>query len=214
MDFKRDADVITADGDKLGTVDRVVLDPKSNQVTHLVVRKGFLLITDKVLPVEMIESSSKDKVVLKDGEEDFEELPQFKESYYVPTDGSGRTESRLETFVPSLYWYPPMGTRWGLGVRRDHDLPHYKVRTDKNIPEGTIALKEGADAMSRDGEKVGDIERVITDNEHATHIVISEGLLLKEKKLVPVGWISMVFPEQVHLAVDAKFIDNLPEFEQ
>jgi sporulation protein YlmC with PRC-barrel domain len=40
MQFKGGADVLTASNDTVGKVDRVVLDPRTKQVTHLVVRKG------------------------------------------------------------------------------------------------------------------------------------------------------------------------------
>ena len=42
MQFKENARVITAGGQKVGRIDRVVLDPKSKELTHLVVKKGFL----------------------------------------------------------------------------------------------------------------------------------------------------------------------------
>ena len=212
MQFKKDAEIITSDGDKLGTIDRVVLDPDSNDVTHLVVSKGFLLTTDKVLPVEMINYSTEENVVLKEEVSNFEDLPNFEQSYFVKVDNGKPIDPAEETFVPSLYWYPPMGTRWDLGVETGYDHPQYRIQKEKNIPEGTVALQEGAEVLSRDEVKVGDIERVITDKEHVTHIVIAEGLILREKKLIPAGWISMVFPDRIHLSVDADFIELLPEF--
>ena len=212
MQFKKNAEVITSDGEKLGTIDRVVIDPDSNDVTHLVVSKGFLLTTDKVLPIELVSYSTEERVVLKEGVADFEDLPHFEQSYYVRVESGEPIQPVEETFVPSLYWYPPMGTRWDLGVETGYDQPQYKIQTEKNIPEGTVALQEGAEVLSRDEVTVGDIERVITDNDHVTHIVIAEGLFLKEKKLIPVGWISMVLPDRIHLSVDADFIELLPEF--
>jgi len=89
------------------------------------------------------------------------------------------------------------------------------VETWRNIPEGTVPLKEGADVISIDSEDVGSVERIFAnpERERATHILISEGLLLKEKKLVPTTWIMRVGEEKVHLAVSADLVDNLPEYE-
>jgi len=39
MQFKENAEVVTSSGDKVGRIDRVVIDPKSNELTHLVVKK-------------------------------------------------------------------------------------------------------------------------------------------------------------------------------
>ena len=38
MKFKENAEVLTSTGDMVGRIDRVVIDPKSNEVTHLVVK--------------------------------------------------------------------------------------------------------------------------------------------------------------------------------
>jgi len=68
--------------------------------------------------------------------------------------------------------------------------------------------------LSSDDEQVGDVEEVLTEPmaDRATHLVISEGLLLKEKKLVPTHWITAVLEDSVVLAVDAETIEDLPEY--
>lgn len=212
MHFKKDAEVVNSDGEKAGTVDRVVLDPDSNEVTHLVVSTGFWLADSKVLPIELVNYSTDDQVVLVDDAEDLEDLPDFEQSYYVKADDSRLAGSPEQTFAPSFYWYPPMGTRWNFGAETGYSQPRYTVRDQKNIPDGTVAIQEGAEVISRDDEKVGEVERVITDQEHATHFVIAEGFILKDKKLIPVDWISQVFPDRIHLMVDAGYIEALPEF--
>jgi uncharacterized protein YrrD len=95
-------------------------------------------------------------------------------------------------------------------------VPEYVLETSRNIPEGTVALKRGAKVLSSDDEQVGDIEEVLTEPaaDRATHLVISEGLLLKEKKLVPTQWISAVLEDTVVLAVDAQTVEDLPEYQR
>jgi sporulation protein YlmC with PRC-barrel domain len=46
MQFKENAEVFTSTGEKDGRIDRVVIDPNSNELTHLVVKKGFLFTKD------------------------------------------------------------------------------------------------------------------------------------------------------------------------
>jgi len=41
MQFNENAEVFTSTGEKVGRIDRVVIDPKSDELTHLVVKKGF-----------------------------------------------------------------------------------------------------------------------------------------------------------------------------
>lgn len=57
MQFKEGTDVFTIDGDKVGSIDRVVIDPRNNEVTHLVVRKGFFFPTDKVVPMDLVRTA-------------------------------------------------------------------------------------------------------------------------------------------------------------
>lgn len=77
-----------------------------------------------------------------------------------------------------------------------------------------VALKEDAKVIASDGEHFGDIERIITDakNEVATHLVVSSGLLRKEKRLVPTYWITDVSEDEVQLSVDSHDLDRLPDF--
>ena len=84
-------DMFAADGKKLGQIDRFVLSPATNEVTHLVVKKGWLLPEDKVVPMSMVHSSHDDRVVLNEGVTEFDKLPPFEAKHYVEaTDVEGR----------------------------------------------------------------------------------------------------------------------------
>jgi len=41
MQFRENADVFTPAGEKIGRLDRVVIDPGSFEVTHIVTQKGL-----------------------------------------------------------------------------------------------------------------------------------------------------------------------------
>ena len=58
---------------------------------------------------------------------------------------------------------------------------------DRNIPEGTIALKEGAKVVTSDDKHVGNVERVFVDAsaDKATHFLITQGVFFKARKVVP-----------------------------
>jgi uncharacterized protein YrrD len=49
--------------------------------------------------------------------------------------------------------------------------------------------------------------------ERVAHFVISEGLLFKERKLIPMMWVADVVEDQIHLAVTADFLDKLSEYQ-
>ena len=215
MQLKEGTNVVTADGDKAGTIDRIVIDPVTKEVTHLVVRKGFLFTEDKVVPMSLVGPATADQVNLRPGAGELDKLPDFQETNYVPIDRESSTRPAPDQISPFLYWYPPRGAAWRLGEFTAIPIPPYVVETTENIPEGTVALEEGARVVTSDGAHVGDVERVYTDPQvdRATHLLISKGLILKEKKLIPTNWITSLREDEVHLAVEADLVENLPEYD-
>ena len=76
-------------------------------------------------------------------------------------------------------------------------------------------MKEGAEVISADGERVGTVEEVLTNRDlnRATHLVISEGWLFKEKRVIPVDWIRDMSEDSVHLAVKASVLARVPAYQ-
>jgi uncharacterized protein YrrD len=219
MELRRGANVVTADGERIGQVDRVVLDPRTKEVTDLIVHKGLLFTEDKVLPVDLIASATEEQVKLNEGATDLEELPRFEERHYVVPDESERPGARTAGDYPSpIYWYPPYYTT-PYGTPTGYTAPFiqpYAVEIDRNIPEGTVPLREGAHVISEDDKHVGDVDEVLMDpdTERVTHFVVSHGLLLRERKLIPVNWVKKIGENRVHLAVGSKTIQGLPRYQE
>jgi len=221
MEFHKGASVHSADGEQVGDVDRVVIDPQSREVTHLVVEKGWLFTTNKLIPAEAVSETTEQRVTLKRTSDELENLLDFEETHYMPTEGEELGVQQPPGQTRAMYWYPPAGTTWQghSGYVGYPDLgyvkPDYVKHTVRNIPEGTVPLKEGARVISGEGQHVGDVEEVLTDPEgdYVTHLVVSRGLLLKEKKLVPATWVTSVMEEEVQLAVGRRLLDELPEYQ-
>ena len=216
MELKEGTSVFTASGEEVGKINRVVLDPATNEVTHIVVQKGWLLPEDKVVPLRMINSATEERVVLNEDTGDFEQLPPFEETHFVELteDDTSPAERPTYRYATAYYWYPPSGymgyPAYGLGY---YNRP--PVKTQQNIPENTIPLKEGANVISSDDEHVGDVERLFVDpdSNRATHFLISQGLLFKERKLVPAHWVRSVEEDKVYLAVPSRLLERLPAYQ-
>lgn len=212
MVLKEGTSVFTASGEEVGKINRFVLEPATNEVTHLVIQKGWLLPEDKVVPIEWVSSATDEKVVLNKDSSDFEQLPPFEETHFIRIDEDTTDTDGYPTYrtTPAYYWYPPHGY---LGF----PVGYYgwpPTETQRNIPEDTVPIKEGADVISSDGEHVGDIERIHVDptSNVTTHFLVSEGLLFKERKLVPAHWVNSVEENKVHLYVSSQMLDRLPEY--
>lgn len=216
MQFVRGAAVFSATGKELGRVDLVVLKPETKEVTHVVVRRGSRLGPNsdqaKIVPVDLIASAIAERVDLKPDVPDWQELTDFKVTQYVVVD-----EEELKhdvplapSSVPTVFSYPA----YIPGPPVSGSEPAYMKETEENIPEGTVALKEGARVVSVDGRHIGNVERVLADsNERMTHLVISKGRLLKRSKLLPAAWVQKVEEEQVLLTVDANSVERLEDYD-
>lgn len=236
LELREGAGVFTPRDEQVGKVSGFVLDPATNEVTHVVVQKGWLFPEDKVLSFDMIRTADEDKVVLKEDIHDIDQLPAFEETHYItPRDADldrpGNIPPTAETrraltveedvnqgrsaalsYAPAYYWYPPHGyVGYPVGY---YGWP--PIETVRNIPEDTIPVQEGTDVISSDDKHVGDVDRLLVDSDSnkVTHFVISQGMLFKDRKLVPAHWVRTVVEDKVHLSVTSELLEQLPSYEE
>lgn len=217
IELKEGVDVFAAGGQQVGKVSRLVLDPATNEVTHIVVeKKGGILPDDRVVPLQMVSSAMEEKIVLSEQVGDFDELPPFEERHYIQLMEGDLTPTgrRVDINPPSYYWYPPQGY---IGYPPS-DLEYYPwlpIETTRNIPEDTVPLKEGADVMTSDGEHVGHIERLIveSDSNRISHFLITQGLFFKDRRLIPAHWVKSVEEDKVYLLISSQLLERLPAYE-
>lgn len=217
MKLKNNADVYTQDGEKAGEIARVVIDPDTYEITHLIVEKGFLFTENKVVPINLVSTTSEERVDLRLKEDELDQLHNLVETQFIPADTTRAYRQSIRDIPHPIYWYPPSGTVWWTqGGYPGYAIPPYVARREQQIPEGMVALEEGAKVISRDGEHIGDVEQVLTDPEtnYATHLVIAEGFLLKEHKMVPTLWIKEVQADEIRLSISADLFEQVPTYEE
>jgi sporulation protein YlmC with PRC-barrel domain len=200
MEFKEGVPVYTPDGRHVGRVDYLVVDPGSRQVTHIVIRQGRLLVEDKVAAVAELSTVTEDRIVLGG---DPGKLPPFEEAHYVPFAEYG--ESGWGTGPVPLLWG---GWRAGGGTFLDM-IEH----TTRNIPDGEVAVAEGARVEDVHGEHIGHVLELVTDptSGHITHLVVEAGHLWgKHSKAIPINWVSGFAEDHVTLAVGLRTLDRVP----
>jgi uncharacterized protein YrrD len=218
MDFRLDAQVVSSDNEKVGEIERIVIDPKTKEVTDLIVSKGLIFTEDKVVPADLVAASMGDRVSLRVGAEQLDDLSDFEEERYVVLDDEeyGPTAGLPEEDRPlPMYYYPTAAGAAPNTARMAYPEEHVMTEKERHIPEGTVALEEGASVFSSDGKEMGSVESVLTypGTDRAWQFVIAEGLLLKEKKLIPSTWISTLEEDRVHLTVGSRVLDRLPEYQ-
>lgn len=218
MELKEGMGVFTPNGEEIGKISRFVLDPATNEVTYLVIERGKLFSEDKVLPFRMIRPAE-DRVVLKEATGNLEKLPPFEEKYFVradngedviPTGNNTHTIRNASTY----FWYPSvLNTGFPAYELENPSVTPVEIR--RNVPDSAVSLKEGSRVISSDGKHVGDVERLIVqpDSKKTTDFVISQGLLFKDEKLVPIHWVNSVEENKVLLAVSSELLARLPSYQ-
>jgi uncharacterized protein YrrD len=214
MDLNKGASVHTTDGRAAGHIERVVLDPKTKEVTDVVVRKGLLFTRDKVVPIADIHAEPDQPLVIQLSADKLDELPDYEETKYIVADEdhlADKPVKRPDRLAPAVYWYPP----YLESPMMPAPAPSVIKTVQVNIPTGTVAVKEGALVLTRDEKHAGTVEKVLTDTQtsQVTHLLISTGTIQKEKRLVPVAWIDSMDDKEVRLTVGSAVVEKLPLFE-
>lgn len=224
MRFQHGTDIVSKDNKTVGHLDRVVLDPETLEVTHLIVHKGLLLTHDRVIPISRVaEADDKDeKLRLVVNADQVETMPELDETVYVPIEEAekGRVKDVYPNVaaMPTFYWYP---AQYGVGAAGLGPAPvpvvppDYVAETKRNIPQDTVALKIGAKVLDSQGQHVGDVEELLMDegSEQVTSFVLSQGTFFKERKRVPVLWVDVVTDDEVHLNSRSERLRTLPTVE-
>jgi len=222
IQLTKNMSVYANDDSKVGDIKHVVVDPVTSKITHVVIEQGFIFTVDKVLPLDYI-ARQKDGALYLDRSSTVLDLPNYEDTYYVnPHTDEIVTEDHIDThpvITPRpVYYYPPMldgGAGlydWGLPAYLDGDP--LRAVTRKNIPEDSVLIEEGANVYSLDGDHVGDVHSVHMDtvNNRITHFIISQGLLFKDYKLIPVFWVNQVDDEGIRVAVGTDQLEKLPAY--
>lgn len=176
LDIRLGAPVFAADRRRVGSVDRVVLEPSSGRVTHVVVHEGMLLTRDVVVPVESVESASPRRVRLRLRAAELDQLPDFVETAYVPLaskdvpplitwEGPPDYEPHA-VLVPAASLYTPQVMPFAPQL----------VEERKAIPPDAADLAVGTPVECLD-RSVGTIVEVHVDStdEHVTGVVLQAG---------------------------------------
>jgi sporulation protein YlmC with PRC-barrel domain len=200
MEFKDGTNVYTFDGKKAGSLRRVVIDPESKEVTHIVIEHGFLFKDDKVIGVENVAEASEEKVALTCSGDELKGMPPLDVEQFVNlNDSPGGSPD-----------YTPL--QGGIFLNPAADRAMVK-ETHRTIPEELVALKEGAHVISSDEIPVGAIDHLFTDPKTGkiTHFILLQGVLGKTRKSIPFEWVKMITDDEVYLTVDAQKVEGLPE---
>lgn len=204
LELSVDTKIQTADGEKLGEVDRFVVNPSRKEVTHVIVRRGALFTEERVVPISALHEEN-GVMKLRAGL-DPAELPAFERGHYAEMGPSRLTPGSPNALVwaypiPSMVGFPaypsvPMGS---------------EATVEENIPDGEVVMNEGEPVRSADGTEIGSVAEVSVNADGSlSHIDVDPGFF-RSKRTIPSHWIDSVDAESVELAVGDDTLKELAD---
>jgi sporulation protein YlmC with PRC-barrel domain len=170
-----------------GTVSRVIIDPATETVTHLVIEPKHWLGVGRLVPLDLVESTA-GGISLRCTVEEFGRLEPAQETELVDDVTGG------------LGLNAPMGVTSPVPV----------ILQDV-IPLGEADVERGDPVHALDGE-IGRVEGLLVDpdDHRVTHVLLQEGHLWGRRKVsIPVSAVTGV-ENGIRLSLTKKQVEDLP----
>ena len=195
MEFPLDADVHCSDG-RCGRSTYVILNPATEEVTHLVVQEKRPSRIERLVPAQLVANTAAEVVLLNCTLEEFANLEPFNQTEFVYTD------------LPHHARDPSLTLLWPYVVPTKRVVDQ-RIRA---IPPGDLAVRRGAQVRATDG-RVGTVDEFVVDPDsgHITHLGMREGHVWGDRYVcIPVAEIDHIEERVVHLKIDRNAIAALP----
>lgn len=180
--FMIGAGVSCADG-ACGEVTRVVINPVTRKLTHLVVEPAGRRGLGRLVPLGLVDATS-GEIQLRCTIAEFEMLDPAEETQFVP--GTKGYAAYGPEQVLSWPWLSLGGTA---AVDGDSVAGVSETVTYDTVPLGEVAVRRGDRVHATDGE-IGHVEGLVIDprNHHVTHVLLQEGHLWGRKEVaIPIS---------------------------
>ena len=159
-----DAKVRARDGEDIGSVDRAIVDPRTNEVTHVVVSTGAIFGRDIVVPREDIERANQDgdTIQLDLSKDELERFPDF-----MPEDFGAPPPTWV---APAGYGFPASGYAWPIAMDPmmgpvPMAIPEEFVNDEDVEEPDQVTLTKGALVLDRHDDDIGVVDDMRFDAE-------------------------------------------------
>jgi sporulation protein YlmC with PRC-barrel domain len=173
-----------------GKVSRVIIDPATETVTHLVIQPKHRLGVGRLVPLDLVETTAGD-IRLRCTVEEFDGLEPAQETEMIDDGTAGLGIGGLNA---------PMGV-----------VSPVPVMVQDVVPLGKADVDRGDPVYCLDGE-IGRVHGLLVDpdNHRVTHVLLEEGHLWGRKKVsIPASVVTGV-EHGIRLSLTKKQVEDLP----
>ena len=215
--LRHGAAVFTSDNRQVGELHAIVVDPRDNEVTHIVVNTGphfpepgFGAPGLVEVPMEQMEGAEERGVFLKLDRDAFRRLPEYAGLDHLPG-----AAGEVEEPEPG----GPARTLWNVGIAIARSLASIggiavpqetfrKARFERHI------LNDAPVWRTEPHKHIGDIERVLVDedSDEIRALVIKRGVLFPHDVVLPITYVTEILDGVVHAEISDSQLEELQEF--
>ncbi len=178
-----------------GKISKIVIDPDSQQPTHLVVKRGRLHIREILVPVSLIAEVTEEAVFLNLTRETLVGL-----SDYEFTVRKGEFQKPLIVGYPRPRYVGFPASNKG-----------FMVLKQRNLPERSVAVEKGMAILDVEGHKVGKVEGIVVDSrKRQGRYLLFQRMHETVPQLIPADLIEDVSEGNVRLRIDRDYTERLP----
>lgn len=183
----------------------VLINPLTEQVTHLVVQETSAPHTQYVVPLDGVATVIAGTIQLHYNRAELEKMVPFVQTEYI-TDRQPKTDDVYErTFDMAQYYHVPFVV--------PAQITYVPVQ-HLEIPPGELAVRRGTRVEATDGP-VGRVDEFVVNakNGAITHLVMREGHPWAPRDvIIPVSDLGETRKEVVYLKLDRRQVEALPSF--
>lgn len=202
--------VYASDGEKVGSVNKIVLDPESKTIGKFIVDGGAFSGSHKLVDINMVTGAVDDGLRIDIPKSEFNDLPDFVQERFVVAEQEQVTDYPFIT--PNAggagsFLFAAPGAAHGYGGRTDSLFAPVNpvapvVETRSNLRDVDVVISEGTDVVGSDGEKVGTVGKVVfNDDGSLAGFIVSKGLIFKNDVRVPIDWVTETGNDRIVLNV-------------
>ncbi len=177
-----------------GHTSSVIINPITQQATHLVVKDKSLPHNEHLIPIDWVLSTTYDSVHLSCSKEELAQRESFDKKQFI--------KKSITSYLTIPYLMHPYVMPKKIIVPEAYE----------RVNPGALAVRRGARAEATDGY-AGKVDEFLLDpvNGKITHLLLNTGHLFGKKKInVPVSQIDHIKDDVVYLKLDKHGLARLP----
>ena len=204
LDFDIGARVHCTDGE-CGKLLKVVVDPHTQRVTDLIVQRGLVLPTDRVLPADLVARTHDGELYLDISREAFNAHPEYREvEFEEPAPGA---EAGRYDLGDVRCWQDPYRLACPEPV-----IPMVKKRIHAGVDADLAVVERGTPVVNHQG-RVGRVDHLLVDAESGeiSSLVVRRGMI-PYYPILPISAVRQVSDEAVTVDLTEAEIDDLVRY--